>query len=226
MGKLIVSEVETDKLSIDLLKIKKIQSNNPTNKIDVINNTYINQGTLTEPVKPYYYINNINKQHDSTTRTYTNGNFADGMTWQAITECKPGSSFDVDIAIPMRNDSTSWGGGYTEVLYKIPESTVYTDWISMGNSGYDGVMVNGNGAILTYNRRFLLTPTVAPVYTDYSIQFKFRHRSYDNTLTINGSHDINRTGSAGDTYQNSSLEALTHFWTTIIVIEYAKHSGF
>lgn len=226
MGKLIVNEITSKQIQTSEVKTGSLTSKNTDKKINLLNNITFNGSTLNTGVNSYYYINNIDKQYDSTTRSYINGNFADGMTWNAIENCKPGSYFDISIGIPCRNDTTGWGGLYTDIIYKIPESTVYTDWISMGNSGYEGVMYNGAAAIATYNRRFLLQPSVAPTNSLYSIQFKFRHRSYDGTTTINGSHDINRTGSGGSTYQNSSLEPLEHFWTTIIVIEYAYHPGF
>lgn len=227
MGKLIVDEFNISNYTTNTLKVSNIQSNNANNEINILNNATINQSTLSESYQPHHYINNISKQYDDATRNFGSGDFTDGKVWDAITDCRPGSKFDISISIPMRNDSTSWGGAYTELLYKIPESEVYTDWVSMGNSGYDGVMVNGSATILTYNRRFILYPhNVAPRKNKYSIQFKFRHRSYDGTLTINGSHDINRTGSGGSTYQNATLEELTHFWTTLIVLEYANHSGF
>ena len=227
MGKLIVDEYNANVLNAETIEVTNIKSGNANNQINILNDAFINQSSTYHQVQPHHFINNIVKQYDDQTRNFDNTDFQDGKTWDSITNCRPGSTFDITISIPMRNDSTSWGGAYTELLYKIPESAVHNDWISMGNSGHDGVMVNGSETILTYNRRFLLAPhSIAPNRTKYSIQFKFRHRSYDGTLIINGSHDINTTALGGQDYQNTNYEGLTHFWTTLIVIEYANHPGF
>jgi hypothetical protein len=77
----------------------------------------------------------------------------------------------------------SWGGGYTEVQYQIDGGT----WVSLGHSGYDGVMTSSAQAILTYNRTILIAPSQT---NDFNIAIKLRHRSYDSTLIVNGSHEL------------------------------------
>ena len=59
--------------------------------------------------------------------------------------------------------------------------------MSLGHSGSDGVMANSAQAILTYNRTILIAPSQT---NDFNIAIKLRHRSYDGTLYVNGSHGL------------------------------------
>jgi hypothetical protein len=104
----------------------------------------------------------------------------------------------------MRNDSSSWGGGYVEVLYSYNDSPT---WQSLGVSGYDGaVMHNGASSIATYSNEFVLDFSAET--SAANLRFKFRHRSYDGTLTINASHDI--SGGAG------FPDGLSYAWSHVI----------
>ena len=123
----------------------------------------------------------IYKHVDTATRTFGNS-WKDGTTTPAW-DFRAGSRILLHLGVPMRNDSMSWGGGYTEVQYQIDGGT----WVSLGHSGYDGVMANSAQAILTYNRTILIAPSQT---NDFNIAIKLRHRSYDGTLIVNGSHEL------------------------------------
>ena len=124
---------------------------------------------------------NSYSETDSVTRTFST-TVADGKIW-SNNPYNGNSKLFVNLHIPMRNDSASRGGGYTDLLYQINNSGT---WISLGNSGYDGPMCLGTDIIPSVNYQFLIPIGPGKQY----IQFKCQHRSYDGTLTVNGSHDI------------------------------------
>jgi len=103
-----------------------------------------------------------------------------------------GSTIHIEAWIPMRNDSTGWGGGYVDTNITFDNGVA---WRSLGNHGYDGgVMANTSPSIHGENITYLVTGTPS---TDYSVKLRFMFKSYDGTVAINSSHDINRTGTAG-----------------------------
>jgi hypothetical protein len=115
----------------------------------------------------------------------TNTTWKLGPTFAQLTGFSPNSVIKLTYAFPMRNDSTSWGGGYLEPQIKINTGA----WQSLGSGGYDGSVMNlGNSAIGTYTNVLYITPGQT---STYSLQFRFYFRSYDGTVLINQSHDIN-----------------------------------
>ena len=143
-------------------------------------------------------IGEIFYENDETIRTFGT-TWADGKIWTS----RPftgGSRIKVEWRCPFRNDSTSWGGGYIDIQYAFNEGA----YISLGHSGYDGgVMNNGASGIGSMSGNFALLNCPAENFT---LQMKFMHKSYDGTVTINGSHDIS-TGENGI------------FWTNILYTE-------
>lgn len=176
--------------------------------------------------RPIYGLLQIKKDIITDGFTIGNSDFGFNLIFQPIT-IRPNSIIIVELSIPYRHDANGeniWKGAYTDFLYRIDGGT----WISLGNSGHDGPMHSSATIerIMTYSRTFSLQPTSAPTDSTYEIQFAVRSRSHDLNsagtpfLQINTDHDINRTGSSGDTYQNTTLESLTHFHSNIIVFEY------
>lgn len=125
--------------------------------------------------------NITNIQTDTTGRTFSTS-WADGKTWEPVT-LPAKSKIMYHVYIPMRNDSSSWGGGYTEVQYSINGGS----YQSMGNSGYETVMEYGQ-SIHSYINNFFLD--FSDITEEFTITFKWRHRSHDGTLDVNGRHDI------------------------------------
>ena len=148
------------------------------------------------PFHPKGVIGVINYQYDSATRTFGTS-WADGKIWDAV-EFSGRSRIRLDWRVPMRNDNSSWGGGYIDILYSFDDGAT---WHSIGNSGYDGPMASGGDIITSMNGNF--TFTNCPDY-DFSLRIKFRHRSYNGTLTVNGSRDIG-TGEFGAFWTNITL---------------------
>ena len=117
----------------------------------------------------------INNQYDTPTRTFGTG-WADGKVWDAV-DFSGGSRIRIDWRVPMRNDTGGWGGGYVDIQYSYDNGAT---WRSIGNSGYDGPMASGGDIITSMSGNFTFTECPED---DFSMQIKFRHRSYDGTLT-------------------------------------------
>lgn len=157
------------------------------------------------------YTRQIVTQTNSTTYNFTTS-WALGPTFDAITGFQAGSLVRMFYHFPMRNDSTAWGGGYIEPQVSINGGA----WQSLGSCGYDAsVMNSGSPAIGTFNNSLLLDLGGA---SDFSVQFRFYCRSYDGTVTLNGSHDVNTvSGTATIMPGNNGLQ----HWAHIIVEELA-----
>ena len=130
-----------------------------------------------------------------------NWTFADHTAWKEWptagftnhTGFTGGSILHIEYWIPMRHDTSGWGGGYIDTNITFDNGVA---WRSLGNPGYDGgVMTNPGNTIHGQNLTMLVTGTPS---TDYSVKLRFMVKPYESTtLEINQSHDINRTATAG-----------------------------
>jgi hypothetical protein len=143
-----------------------------------------------------YKIGKVVAEYNSSGRS--NASNAAWVEWPAAgftnhTGFTGGSTIYIEAWIPMRNDSSSWGGGYVDTNITFDNGVA---WRSLGNHGYDGgVMASGTTYVIHgENITYLVTGTPS---TDYSVKLRFMFKSYDGTISINSSHDINRTGTAG-----------------------------
>lgn len=130
----------------------------------------------TEPPRVY-------EEYDTAKRSFGSG-WANGKTWTERS-FRGGSNVSLFLSIPCRNDSTSWGGLYTEVQYSLNNGS----WVSLGHSGHDGVMGNKASLILTYTKQFLVLDGDQIPSNDYTLRIRFRHRSYDGTSYVNQLHN-------------------------------------
>ena len=138
----------------------------------------------------------------------TTTSWALGPTFTNITGFNPNSKVLLSYHIPMRNDSTSWGGGYIEPQITFNNST----WQSLGSSGYDGgVMNNSSASIGSYFQQILIDPGIS---TAFSVRVRFYFRSYDNTVRINQSHDLNNI--SGTATLMSGVNATQHYAKIIV----------
>jgi len=155
-------------------------------------------------------------QIDTASRTFTTA-WALGPTFDVIPDCQSGSLLHISYYVPARNDSTSWGGMYTELQIRFNEGT----WQSLGSSGYDGgVMRNGQASIGSYYQTILIDPAQTSAF---SVQFRFYFRSYDGTAGVNNgiNHDINVTSSTATLMSgNNGQQHFTH----IVVEELARYN--
>lgn len=121
------------------------------------------------------------------TSAYSTGTgWAAGPTFPNITGFRAGSLVKLTYHLPMRNDSSGWGGGYIEPQISFNGGS---SWNSLGSSGYDaGVMNSGSSDIGSYFNTILVDPGQSATY---SVQVRFYFRAYDGTVRINEDHDIN-----------------------------------
>ncbi|MEX0934631.1 MAG: hypothetical protein WDZ42_02405 [Candidatus Saccharimonadales bacterium] len=154
-------------------------------------------------------VRKINVQVDSATRNHS-ASWGLGPTFDTITGFKAGSLIKIAYHVPMRNDSTGWGGGYIEPQISFDGGT---SWSSLGSSGYDAVMNNNAPSIGSYFNQILVDPEQS---LDFSVRVRFYYRSYDGTVTVNGSHAINTI--SGTATLMSGINGLQHY-TKVIVEE-------
>ena len=135
-------------------------------------------------------ITNVFREYDTTTRNFGTG-WGTGRTFSNFTK-DAGTWLGLYVHVPARNDNTSWGGHYHQVEISYNGGST---WTNLGNGGYDGgVMFTSAGSIHYTNVFTILTDSTTVNATQ--VRIRFRHRSYNSTVTINGSHDIS-TGSHG-----------------------------
>jgi len=125
---------------------------------------------------------NILKEVDPTNRSFGLG-WAVGTTWSNFTK-QVGSSVLFLSTIPMRNDSVTWGGAYTNVDYSLDNGV---SWTSLGDTGFDTVM--GTGASINHwNAAQLIDKP--DIVASTQVRFRYQHRSYDGIMTIRTANNI------------------------------------
>lgn len=80
----------------------------------------------------------------------------------------------------------------------------------MGDCGYSSVMSLATGDIGTYSNILYMPLTLN---TSFTCQFKYVHRSYDGTLTLNSVNDVG-TGTT-NSYGVNTLQ----YYTKLIIVE-------
>lgn len=122
------------------------------------------------------------KQIDETDRSFGTS-YAIGMTWNNFV--KPaGTAIVFMTTIPMRNDSTGWGGVFTQIDFSINDGAT---WESLGDTGYGVVMEYGQ-SINQWNSTQIID--LAAIVNSTQVRFRFQHKSYDGTTTIRSSAGI------------------------------------
>ena len=157
------------------------------------------------------YLRKVVTQVDTALKSTTTG-WTLAVTFDTINDFAPGSLIRLAYHIPMRNDSTSWGGGYIE-----PQITYGTsDWVSLGSSGYDGgVMQLGGAYIGSYHQVILIDPQIN---TPFSIRLRFYYKSYDGTIQWNNNHALNDISGTATLLTGNEYQHYAH----VIVEEYAR----
>lgn len=184
--------------------------------------------SVTASLSGSYKIGKVVSEYNSSGRSSTSSTA--WVEWPAAgftnhTGFTGGSSIYIEAWIPMRNDNTSWGGGYVDTNITFDNGVA---WRSLGNHGYDGgVMFNTSSSIHGENITYLVTGTPS---TDYSVKLRFMFKPYTNgsTLNINSSHDINHTSVTGfcpagtDGIADTRLSAtdVNQNWGSYRIIEY------
>lgn len=163
------------------------------------------------------YVRQVYVENDATNRSFTTS-WSLGATFTNVTGFKAGSLVEVTYYIPLRNDSTSWGGAYVEPQVTFNNST----WLSCGSSGYTAVMENGGASISFYGKTLLLDPSLESISGDFQFNIRFYLKSYDGTLTSVTSNNINNTSG---TVSSATSTNYTQHYASIIVRELALLRG-
>lgn len=164
---------------------------------------------------PGYFKRQIISMTEAVPRTATN-TWALGPTFPVIPDFKKDSLILLYYCIPMRNDHTSWGGGYIEPQIRFNEGA----WKSLGSSGFDGGCMSAGtyNDIGSYRQEILLTPTQLE---DYSLQLRFYYSSHEGTVNIFGQNNINNiSGTAPLLEGNVGLQHATN----VVITEYARYN--
>ena len=126
------------------------------------------------PVKPL-----LVEEYDTDNRSFVNQ-----WAWGKIFSThhfRARSRIKITLHIPARNDTTNWGGLYTEVYVDLNGG----GWVSLGHSGYDAVMSYSARLVATYSKSFLYDPEQAQ---DFTLRLGLQHRSYNGTTHVNANH--------------------------------------
>lgn len=136
----------------------------------------------TEILQTGEYTNTM-KETDATNRSFTTS-WAVGSTWSNFLK-KEGNAVLLLASIPVRNDSTSWGGFYCRIEYSIDNGAI---WVSLGDTGYDTVMNLPVSSIRHWDGGQIID--LPAIVNSTQVKFRFQHRSYDGTVTIRTSNNI------------------------------------
>jgi hypothetical protein len=128
---------------------------------------------------------------DTANKSFGTGN-ATVLTTTPTWTIQPNKNIELDINVPTRHDGTDWGGLYINTNIKVNST-----WYNLGNSGYDGnVMQSGASSIATYtNTKILKLVSELNLTSSYTVKIELTARSYSGTTLVNQSHHTNYTGS-------------------------------
>lgn len=136
----------------------------------------------------------VSNQWDTTSYSFSTS-WSAGKTWTQMTGITAGNDLRCTFNIYGRNDSSSWGGGYTAIEYAT--NSAGDNWTDLGSDGYSSgnVMTNPSNAIAQSERTFYIEN-----YQYTQIRFRYKHKSYDGTFHVNnaGENDLGVSGNYGN----------------------------
>lgn len=118
-------------------------------------------------------------QIDTAEYSFTNS-WASGKTWDNMTGITSGSNLKITYNIYARDDSTGWGGLYTQIEFSSDGGSNWTDWRSDGYSS-GNVMIEGTTGKIGQSMRVILVEN----WTASQFRLRFKHKSYNSTVVMN-----------------------------------------
>ena len=112
--------------------------------------------------------------------------------------------------VPCRNDTQSWGGMYSRLLYRINSG----GWIDMGDSGYSSVMMTNSYSIAYYGNSFNFN--FESLTSNFTLGFLVQGAPYNSTAVVTSSNNIGGGSSTGVSSSNGSMLQY-NFYTKFIL---------
>ena len=138
------------------------------------------------------------------------------------------SRLHIVYSVTARNDSSSWGGCFTEIFYRYTHqfsnanNNILGNWFSLGSAGYTDIM-NSSGLDIGLIRKSYFLDFAAPYSTSFlAVQFKVMHKSHDGTTYINH-HPLgptNVTDGATTTASGTQTNKYQNSGATMLITEY------
>ena len=114
-----------------------------------------------------------------------------------------GDVVELSYRVPVRNDSSGWGGAYLYIDYSVDSGS---NWTRIFDSGYDRVMINDAKGISSFTGTFIVD--IAEVTNSDKVRFRYWAKTYTGDGRVNNNHGIGgHTGNNG--YTTLSLKVLT-----------------
>ena len=165
-----------------------------------------------------------NKQYTHTykeTKIFNNWN-AKLLTTTPIYTIQKNKLIRFNLKVPSRSFVTTRGWLYIQINAKVNWT-----WYNLGNCGYDGSVMSTNSLDINTYIENKLYDFIWNLWLDinntYTLQFEITCRSYNGNVTVNGSHDINKT--SVNLWSRWPLQdwASDQNYTTIIIEEIERY---
>ena len=144
-------------------------------------------------------------------RAGSSSNYSVGSSWTNLFtspdwSIPKKSQLVMNFRIPIRQNTTGWGGAYLRTYYRVNSG----GWVNCGNSGYTTAM--GNGKYMISGHDQMQTFDFLNRTSDFTLGFLVQARHYDSSnLDTGGDHDIN----TGDSAANTAIGVSSHPWWSI-----------
>lgn len=134
------------------------------------------------------------RDNNPNSTTYS-GSWTTGWTTNTFTipaKCE----LDTHVHWPIRNNSTSWGGGYSRMYYEVNGN----GWIYGGQYGYcRGAM--GHGRYMISGTDWVQAFDFKGMTSDFTLRFRYDHLTHDGTAYTGADHGL--TGASNQDYHGA-----------------------
>lgn len=154
-----------------------------------------------------WFTRQINVVTDTTGKSFSTTWVMTHQFNDVLSNCLPGSKIKMHYHVPVRNDSTSWGGCYLEPQLSFDGGVT---WQSLGGAGYDVIMEMGQ-SIHSANYDFFIDPGMVAAF---NVSMRLYAKSYDGTTTMITSNAINSV--SGTASVMSGVNGTQHYVKVIM----------
>lgn len=162
--------------------------------------TFNDPGNRKNMGKPFFFRSSSNTNYSLT------GSWTQGHTTSNFTIPKK-SHLITHFHYPIRNDSGSWGGGYSRMYYSVNDSA----WIFCGDYGYcRGAM--GTGKAMISGADWQNAFDFSGMANDFTVKFRYDHRTHDGSANTGSSHGYSNA-------DNTNYHGATAPWIHYLVVQ-------